>query len=301
MKEIISIHIGQAGVQIGEQYWRLLAAEHQVGADGAALEADDAEADCKPCMFYETRDGRLHARSLFVDMDSRSIDAAKTSSHRGLFAPNCLLGGREDSASNFGRAMYTDGRNQLSEPTCEALRKQVERCDHFGGFQLFNSMGGGSGSGLSSELLCRMSKGYPKKARVTFTLCESPKLGASIVGPYNSILHLQYLESDADLTVFYDNEAVYNTCSQQLDNDMPALSDLNAVLSASVASFSKCLRFRGGSHSDYNDLMTNLIPYPRTHFAIPSFSPFVAQASSTGSSLRSRNRPTVSSRPATRS
>jgi len=34
MREVISLHIGQAGVQAGESTWELLLAEHNIANDG---------------------------------------------------------------------------------------------------------------------------------------------------------------------------------------------------------------------------------------------------------------------------
>ncbi|TFY52181.1 hypothetical protein EVG20_g10668, partial [Dentipellis fragilis] len=42
MREVISIHVGQAGVQIGNACWELYTLEHGLGPDGRVLEGSKA-------------------------------------------------------------------------------------------------------------------------------------------------------------------------------------------------------------------------------------------------------------------
>ena len=72
-----------------------------------------------------------------------------------------------------------------------------------------------------------------------------------------------------------DNEALYNICSNCLDIESPAYSDINKVVAQVVSSVTASLRFNGNLNAKLNDLQTNLVPYPRIHFLLPSFTPFL--------------------------
>jgi len=53
---------------------------------------------------------------------------------------------------------------------------------------MFHSVGGGTGSGLGSLLLERLSVDYGKKSKLGFTIYPSPQISTAVVEPYNSIL-----------------------------------------------------------------------------------------------------------------
>lgn len=48
----------------------------------------------------------------------------------------------------------------------------------FQGFLVFNAVGGGTGSGLGSLLLERLSVDYGKKSKLGFTVYPSPQVGS---------------------------------------------------------------------------------------------------------------------------
>jgi len=46
MREVVSINVGQAGLQLGDKYWENLCHEHQIEPDGCAkwlLDDSDSE------------------------------------------------------------------------------------------------------------------------------------------------------------------------------------------------------------------------------------------------------------------
>ncbi len=74
---------------------------------------------------------------------------------------------------------------------------------------LFNSVGGGTGSGFGSLLLERLSVEYGKKPKVSFIVYPSPQISTSVVEPYNSVYCTSELIEYTDVTVLLDNEALY--------------------------------------------------------------------------------------------
>lgn len=77
-RECLSIHIGQAGIQIGDACWELYCLEHGIQPDGGVLDSkkdqlDDANMEHMDAsfdtFFCETRAGKYVPRALFVDLE----------------------------------------------------------------------------------------------------------------------------------------------------------------------------------------------------------------------------------------
>lgn len=64
----------------------------------------------------------------------------------------------------------------------DRVRKLADNCTGLQGFLAFNAVGGGTGSGLGSLLLERLSVDYGKKSKLGFTIYPSPQV------PFNCIL-----------------------------------------------------------------------------------------------------------------
>ncbi|XP_036801704.1 tubulin alpha 5 isoform X2 [Oncorhynchus mykiss] len=72
MRECISIHVGQAGVQTGNACWELFCLEHGVGPDGVLNEEDqgpNSRTDPSNTFFNTGSSGRHVPRAIFVDLE----------------------------------------------------------------------------------------------------------------------------------------------------------------------------------------------------------------------------------------
>ena len=92
---------------------------------------------------------------------------------------------------------------------------------------VFNSVGGGTGSGLGSLLLERLSVDYGKKSKLAYTVYPSPQIATSVVEPYNSVLSTHALLEHSEVVNLLDNEAIYDICKRNLDIARPTYSNLN--------------------------------------------------------------------------
>ena len=80
MREVISIHIGQAGVQMGNACWELYCLEHGIQPDGL-MPADDSIGvadDSFNTFFSETSGGKHVPRALFLDLEPSVVGKNKT-------------------------------------------------------------------------------------------------------------------------------------------------------------------------------------------------------------------------------
>lgn len=271
MREIINLHIGQAGIQVGNSCWELYAQEHGINKDGTLIETTERSSD--PGVFFsETSRGKYVPRNVMVDLEPSVIDAVRGGEYKNLYHPGQLLNGKEDAANNFARGHYTVGK-EMVDKTIDRIRKIADNCSSLQGFLIFNSVGGGTGSGFASLLLERLSVEFAKKSKIGFTVYPSPQVSTSVVEPYNSVLSTHALLEHNDVTVVLDNEAIYDICKNKLKVERPTYTNLNRMIAQVVSSITCSLRFAGSLNVDLNEFQTNLVPYPRIHFMLSSLAP----------------------------
>eukprot|EP01098_Paradermamoeba_levis_P007515 TRINITY_DN3105_c0_g1_i1.p1 TRINITY_DN3105_c0_g1~~TRINITY_DN3105_c0_g1_i1.p1 ORF type:complete len:449 (-),score=155.22 TRINITY_DN3105_c0_g1_i1:304-1650(-) len=275
MREVISIHIGQAGVQLGNACWELFCLEHGVQPDGTVDKTNQKKDTAFQTFFTSSNAGRYVPRCIMVDLEPTVIDEVKTGKYAKLFSQEGLLSGKEDAANNYARGHYTVGKDMV-ESVLERVRKVAERCDGLQGFLAFHSVGGGTGSGLGSLILDKLSNDYAKKCKLDFCVYPSPQISTSVVEPYNSVLSTHSLLEHTDVAFMLDNEAIYDICKNNLKIQKPTYTNLNRLIAQVISSLTASLRFEGALNVDMNEFQVNLVPYPRIHFLLCSYAPLVA-------------------------
>ena len=126
MREIISIHVGQAGCQIGNSCWELYCLEHGITPDGKVLSGGEDNTNLST-FFSETGTGKYVPRSVFMDLESSVIDQIRTGTYKQLFHPEQLITGKEDAANNYARGHYTIGK-EIIDQVLDRLRKLSDAC-----------------------------------------------------------------------------------------------------------------------------------------------------------------------------
>ncbi|XP_070400044.1 tubulin alpha chain-like isoform X1 [Nothobranchius furzeri] len=305
MRECISIHVGQAGAQIGNACWELYCLEHGIQPDGQ-MPSDKTIGggdDSFNTFFSETGAGKHVPRAIFVDLEPTVIDEVRTGTYRQLFHPEQLITGKEDAANNYARGHYTIGK-EIIDLVLDRTRKlvriehiklvyrirfnrsdnffkmcnffQADQCTGLQGFLIFHSFGGGTGSGFTSLLMERLSVDYGKKSKLEFAIYPAPQVSTAVVEPYNSILTTHTTLEHSDCAFMVDNEAIYDICRRNLDIERPTYTNLNRLIGQIVSSITASLRFDGALNVDLTEFQTNLVPYPRIHFPLATYAPVIS-------------------------
>ncbi|EGZ77278.1 tubulin alpha chain [Neurospora tetrasperma FGSC 2509] len=285
--EVVHIHLGQAGTQLGNSAWELYLLEHGLTQDGRK-DPDSTvagEGGSYDTFFTESSNGKYVPRSLFVDLDPSPIDEIRTGPYRQLFHPELLISGKEDAANNYARGHYTVGK-EMAENVLDRIRKITDNCHSLQGFLVFHSFGGGTGSGFGALVLERLAQDYAKKCKLEFSVYPAPRVATAVVEPYNAVLATHSTLEHSDVTFLVDNEAVYDICRRNLDVPRPSYEHLNRLIAQVVSSITSSLRFDGALNVDLNEFQTNLVPFPRVHYPLISYAPVISAAKSAHESFK---------------
>jgi len=141
---------------------------------------------------------------------------------------------------------------------------------------IFHSFGGGTGSGLGSLLLERLTVDYQKKSKIEFAVYPSPQVATAVVEPYNSVLCTHAMNEHSDVAFMVDNEALYDICTRTLKIERPTYTNLNRLIAQCISSITASLRFDGALNVDLTEFQTNLVPYPRIRFPLLAYAPVIS-------------------------
>ncbi|KAJ5340256.1 hypothetical protein N7541_009380 [Penicillium brevicompactum] len=285
---ICHIHLGQAGIQLGNAAWELYLLEHGLMPDGHVnpdVSEDIRKSSSYETFFAEAENGKYVPRSIFVDLDPSPVDEIRTGTYRNLFHPEQLISGKEDAANNcmspsylkfvHARGHYTVGKGLLDN-VIDRIRRVADNCSSLQGFLIFRSIGGGTGSGFGALLLERIAAEYGKKSKLEFAVYPSPSVATAVVEPYNAVLSTHSTIENSECTFLVDNEAVYDICKRNLDIPRPGFDHLNRLIAQVVSSVTASLRFDGALNVDLNEFQTNLVPFPRIHYPLISYAPIIS-------------------------
>merc|ERR1712051_268304 len=261
MRECISVHVGQAGVQMGNACWELYCMEHGIQPDGQlpVAEAGKPQDDSFSTFFSETGSGKHVPRAVFLDLEPTVIDEIRTGTYRQLFHPEQMVSGKE-----------------VIDLVLDRVRKLADNCPGLQGFLIFHSFCGGTGSGFTSLLMERLSVDYGKKSKLEFCIYPAPQVATAVVEPYNAILTTHTTLEHSDCAFMVDNEAIYDICRRNLDIERPTYTNLNRLIGQIVSSITASLRFDGALNVDLTEFQTNLVPYPRIHFPLVTYAPAIS-------------------------
>lgn len=259
-------------MQIANSCWELYCLEH--GIDQYGRLHNSCLNNKIQTFFGLSNSQKLVPHTVLVDSDPTVIDEVRTGIYSTLFKPQNLISGKEDSGSNYGRGYFTLGR-ELIETTMDSLRHVAESCTNLKGFLVFRAAGGGTGSGLGNRIMEEIVNEYGKISKMDFVIFPSPSFNPLIAEPYNTLLSIHTGMDCSDCTFILDNEALYDICAMKLDIYTPQFVNVNRIIAQVISTLTTSQRFQGSLGLSLHEFQTNLVPFPRIHYPLVSYSPLV--------------------------
>merc|ERR1712066_225982 len=275
VREVITLMAGQCGNQVGAAFWEVAAKEHGLDADGTYTGDDPIQMERIEVFFDETASGKYKPTAVCFDLEPGVLDVIKASPYGSFYSPDAFIAGASGAGNNWAKGHYTEGAELIDEVMDQA-RKESENCEQLQGFQVCHSIGGGTGSGMGTQLLSKLREEYPDRIMVSYPVFPSPKVSDVVVEPYNATLSIHQLIENADEVMVIDNEALYDIAVTTLKESKPNFKQLNGLVATAMAGTTCCLRFPGQLNSDLRKLGVNLIPFPRLHFFIIGTAPLTS-------------------------
>jgi len=304
VREIVHVQVGQCGNQVGCAFWREVQLEHRLAGDGKFMRVQpngkrwprDNKKNRQLGYFHNIpdqlrnvevyyrctsdnhmqKDAKFVPRCVLVDLEPGTMEAVRQDSTlSNIFREENFVFGVSGAGNNWAKGYYTEGA-ELVEDVMNRIRIEFESCEAPQGFQIFHSLGGGTGSGMGTLLLLKIKDTYPDRISTTFSIYPSPKVSDTVVEPYNAILSTHQLIRYADETFIVDNEALFEINRDHLKNDNPQYKHLNRLVALSTCGITASLRFPGKLNGDLRKLGVNLVPFPRLHFFLISYAPIMS-------------------------
>lgn len=280
--EIITLQLGQCGNQIGFEFWKRLCAEHGISPEGVLEEFATEGTDRKDVFFYQADDEHYIPRSVLLDLEPRVIHSIMTSPYAKLYnSENIYLAKHGGGAGNNWASGHSQGE-RLQDEIFDIIDREAEGSDSLEGFVLCHSIAGGTGSGLGSYLLEKLTDRFPKKLVQTYSVFPNQdEISDVVVQPYNSLLTLKRLTQSADCVVVLDNTALNRIATDRLHIQNPSFAHINTLVSTIMSVSTTTLRYPSYMNNDLIGLIAPLIPTPRLHFLMTGYTPLTTDPEAT--------------------
>eukprot|EP01112_Ceratiomyxa_fruticulosa_P016301 TRINITY_DN4901_c0_g1_i1.p1 TRINITY_DN4901_c0_g1~~TRINITY_DN4901_c0_g1_i1.p1 ORF type:complete len:580 (-),score=89.63 TRINITY_DN4901_c0_g1_i1:141-1655(-) len=208
LNQVMTLHIGGAGINLGLDFWDILGMEHHNGSD--------TEYE-KRVFFSETIKGTFEPRSLFIDSNDETFSESKQTS---IFSRSTsILHNNSTSCIDFWTGYSNVGTSMCSR-SMEQMRRWMEKDGKPQAIMLMHSTGGGAGAGVTARILQKIRD---QKLGKTISVSIYPHLryegnvgflSNTSVATYNSILAMDYLSQYSDYVFTLDNEKLFSMPAQ---------------------------------------------------------------------------------------
>ncbi|KAH3746079.1 Tubulin gamma chain [Pelomyxa schiedti] len=244
-------------------------------------------ADRKDVFFYQSDDEHYIPRAILIDLEPGVINSIRNGPFGRLYNhENIKVPDVSGAGNNWARG-YSQGK-KFHDELFDVIDREADNSESLEGFVLCHSISGGTGSGIGSYLLEELNDQYPKKVIQTYSVFPNQEdessqqvVGVSdiVVQPYNAILTLKRLCLNADCVVVLDNIALSRLATEQtFCSSRGSFENINALVSTVMAASTTTLRYPGYMNNDMVGLFASLIPTPRCHFLMTSYTPWSLEA-----------------------
>jgi tubulin delta len=228
MPSVVTVQLGQCGIQAGGSLFELLSND---------LHNRKADEDTWNDFFREplTPNSFPTSRSVLIDMEPKVIEQTVKLSRKFQYDPQSQYFKQSGSGNNWAYGFNVHGPSSWQDGVRDIIRKEVEKCDWFGGFLLMQSLGGGTGSGVGSFVTQQIRDEYTNSFILNQVVWPYTT-GEVIVQNYNTLLSLCQLHEASDALLFFENDHLNRACNQLLSIAHPSFGDLNSVIASQLGS-----------------------------------------------------------------
>ncbi|KAH7132346.1 Tubulin/FtsZ, GTPase domain-containing protein [Dendryphion nanum] len=273
-RQIITLQAGQCGNSVGQQFWQQLCQEHGINQDGNLEDFATEGGDRKDVFFYQSDDTRYIPRAILLDLEPRVLNSIQNSPYKNIYNPENFYIHKDGTGAGNNWGMGYSMGESVQDEVMDMIDREADGSDSLEGFMLLHSIAGGTGSGLGSFMLERLNDRFPKKLIQTYSVFPNTQEGDIVVQPYNSLLSMRRLTQNADSVVVLDNGALSRIAADRLHVQNPSFQQTNQLVSTVMSASTTTLRYPGYMHNDLVGIVASLIPTPRCHFLMTSYTPF---------------------------
>lgn len=276
--EIVTVGVGQCGVQNMSTIWETICQEHQIGYDGQMVVPLE---DSSFLTFFDENSKSIYVpRCLIFDFEEMVVDSLRSGKFKRFFEDsNCCVTG--EAAGTYGIGRTIAQRNGYQVRNC--YRRLLEGSNMIEAMIKVSSTGGGCGSAFSVQVMEIAQDLNPKIVRTACDLLPTVRwfgdveqnypynCGVSIVEPYNSVLNMVNQKDQCVMDLLFDNAALQSVAGSAGVHDS-TYKDLNYIIAAVFSMVTSCERFATANDCNLSQLRTNLIPFPFMNYLVPHIS-----------------------------
>ncbi|KAF6207213.1 hypothetical protein GE061_018453 [Apolygus lucorum] len=279
MTGVVGVHVGQAGVGTGEAMWDLLRREHGIMDSGYIHQEStpNGAPNAHKVMFQGVAPEKYSQKAVFMDTDPRTMDNVVSGPQGRLLQRGAAVSGRESTNGLYTCAKRQSGP-EMAPTVMENVRKLTEAENGSPeGFLFTHSMAGGTGSGLTADMMDRLKEEYPKSNQVQLAVFPEQELKSkdSLFGFYNAGLMLKDTLDDPRTVILVDNPGVFRVLNSRSLKPINGnfLRSANQLLAHVASALTACTRFDGTSPILLGDLEAFLVPTNNLRFSTAAINP----------------------------
>ncbi|CDO67220.1 tubulin epsilon chain, putative [Plasmodium reichenowi] len=308
VREIIFLHVGQCGNQLGHEFWSVAIKEQlnkKLNDKKECLNKNIFLNDSMSSFFFEelkennncSKKENLKARAILIDTETGVANEIMKSTISPYIDENNIFTQQSGAGNNWSQGYMYYGK-MYENIIDNIIRRNVEKCDSLQSFYITSSLGGGTGSGLGSYILEMLSDTF---RQIKFSNCVFPSVCDDVItSPYNSFFALNKIHEFSNCVLPVSNDALLNILNskklREIDktlknNNINSANDkntsivkndyskMNNIVANVILNLTSSMRFEGSLNVDINEICTNLIPYPFFNFLLSSLSPCIESES----------------------
>ena len=189
---------------------------------------------------------------------------------KSFFRPEQFITGYELS-SNLYSSKYSSSSKKLLDIALERIRYLYEYCDNPQGFFISNSIYDGFSSGFTSLLLEKLSDEYSKESKFCFSLYPSEN-NIDNINQFNSLFSIHSSLNNSNIIDYiFQNDIITDISEKKLKINLPKQKNINRFIAQVISSITSPLRFK--DNYPMLQYFNWLIPNPKLHFLLSSYSP----------------------------